>query len=99
MIRQRRSAAADARSPTITGDGRQTRDFLFIDDAVDALAKAGGRGSGLVVNIGTGEQTAINALWASVAGAGASEPEYVAAPATEISRFAVSPVRARIHLS
>jgi len=94
-----RAAAADARSPTITGDGRQTRDFLFIDDAVDALAKAGGRGSGLVVNIGTGEQTAINALWASVAGAGAPEPEYVAAPATEISRFAVSPVRARIHLS
>lgn len=92
-------AAHDRRSPTITGDGRQTRDFVFIDDTVDALAKAGSRGSGLVVNIGTGEQTSINALWSSVAGTGASEPEYVAAPASEIARFAVSPVRARIHLS
>jgi UDP-glucose 4-epimerase len=94
-----RHAATDGRSPTITGDGRQTRDFLFIDDAVDALAKAGERGSGLVVNVGTGEQTSINGLWAAVAGSRAPEPEYVAAPATEISRFSVSPVRARIHLS
>ena len=94
-----RHAARDRRSPTIAGDGRQTRDFLFIDDAVDALAKAGTRGSGLVVNVGTGEQTSINSLWTAVAGADAPEPEYVPAPATEISRFAVSPVRARIHLS
>jgi len=92
--------AADERSaPTVTGDGRQTRDFLFIDDAVDALAKAGSRGSGLVVNIGTGEQTSINSLWDVVAGPDAPEPDYVTAPATEIARFAVSPVRARIHLS
>jgi len=94
-----RQAAHERRSPTITGDGRQTRDFLFIDDAVDALAKAGTRGSGLVVNIGTGEQTSINALWDAVAGRGAPEPDYITAPATEIARFAVSPVRARIHLS
>ena len=45
------------RSPTITGDGRQTRDLVFVDDAVDALVRAGTRGSGLVVNVGTGEQT------------------------------------------
>ncbi len=94
-----RQAAQERRSPTVTGDGRQTRDFLFIDDAVDALAKAGTRGSGLVVNIGTGEQTSINVLWDAVAGPGAPEPDYVTAPATEIARFAVSPVRARIHLS
>ncbi len=94
-----RQASREGRTPTVTGDGRQTRDFLFIDDAVDALAKAGNRGSGLVVNIGTGEQTSINALWTAVAGPKAPAPEYVAAPATEISRFAVSPVRARIHLS
>ena len=92
-------SAGNGTAPTITGDGRQTRDFLFIDDAVDALAKAGARGSGLVVNIGTGEQTSINAVWDAVGGPGAAEPDYVAAPATEIARFAGSPVRARIHLS
>ncbi len=94
-----RAAARERRPPTITGDGRQTRDFLFIDDAVDALAKAGTRGSGLVVNVGTGEQTTIGTLWSAIAGPNAADPEYVPAAPTEISRFAVSPVRARIHLS
>jgi UDP-glucose 4-epimerase len=94
-----RQAATDRCRPRITGDGRQTRDFVFIDDAVDALAKAGTRGSGLVVNIGTGQQTSIRSLWASIGEPGGLEPEFVASSATEISRFAVSPVRARIHLS
>ena len=94
-----RSAADDGRAPTIVGDGRQTRDFVFIDDTVDALVKAGGRGSGLVVNVGTGEQTQINRLWQQIAGATGATPEYVSADSTELSRFAVSPVRARIHLS
>ncbi|MEJ7799552.1 MAG: NAD-dependent epimerase/dehydratase family protein [Ilumatobacter sp.] len=94
-----RAAAVERRAPTITGDGRHTRDFVFIDDTVDALAKAGTRGSGLVINIGTGEQTPINALWDAIAGPGAVAPDYVSAVPTEVTRFAVSPVRARIHLS
>lgn len=94
-----RAAAATGQPPRITGDGRQTRDFLFVDDAVDALVRAGVRGSGLVINIGTGEQTTIHDLWAAVAGPGAAEPVHVPSRADEIHRFAVSPVRARIHLS
>lgn len=94
-----RAAAVEQRAPTITGDGRHTRDLVFIDDTVDALVKAGARGSGLVINIGTGEQTPINTLWDAIAGPGAVAPDYVAADPSEVSRFAVSPVRARIHLS
>lgn len=94
-----RSAAARGKAPQITGDGRQTRDFLFVDDAVDALVRAGERGSGLVINIGTGEQTSIRDLWTAVGGPGAVAPEHVAARPDELHRFAVSPVRARIHLS
>ena len=82
----------------VRGDGRQTRDFVFVDDVVDALARAGDRGSGLVINVGTGEQTAIRDLWSLVAGGAGSTPTFAAADPDEIQRFALSSVRARIHL-
>lgn len=94
------AAARGGLAPTIHGDGRQTRDFVFIDDAVDALVRAGARGSGLVVNIGTGEQTpvrtACDLVWEVLRPGGAPAP--VAGPPDDLARFAVSPVRARIHL-
>ena len=92
-------AAATGEAPTITGDGRQTRDFLFVDDAVDALVRAGQRGSGLVVNVGTGQQVSLRELWAMIGGSGAPPPNEAPARPDELQRFAVSPVRARIHLS
>jgi UDP-glucose 4-epimerase len=93
-------AAATARAaPVITGDGRQTRDFLFVDDAVDAIVRAGERGSGLVVNVGTGEQTSLRDLWSAIAGLSGLEPEFRPSVDDEVTRFAVSPMRARIHLS
>jgi UDP-glucose 4-epimerase len=93
-------AAATARAaPVITGDGRQTRDFLFVDDAVDAIVRAGERGSGLVVNVGTGEQTSLRDLWSAIAGLSGMEPEFRPSVDDEVTRFAVSPMRARIHLS
>ncbi len=94
-----RAAADERRAASITGDGRQTRDFVFVDDAVDALVRAGERGSGLVINIGTGHQTTLRALWDAIAGPNGPEPEYLPGAPDEITRFAVSPVRARIHLS
>lgn len=93
-------AAAVARAaPVITGDGRQTRDFLFVDDAVDAIVRAGERGSGLVVNVGTGEQTSLRDLWSAIAGLSGEDPQFRPPADDEIPRFAVSPMRARIHLS
>ena len=41
----------------IFGDGKQTRDFVYVDDVVDAFSRAGERGSGLLCNIGTGVET------------------------------------------
>ena len=84
------------------GDGRQTRDVVFIDDVVDALVRSASRGSGLVINIGTGEQTSIADLWSRIAGivdgADALEPVHGPARLHDVQRFAVAPVRARIHL-
>ncbi len=96
------AAFAEARRsgqpPRLDGDGRQTRDFLFIDDAIDALVRAGERGSGLVINVGTGVQTTLRDLWAEI-GAGAElEPDSAPVRTDDLLRFAVSPVRARIHL-
>lgn len=91
-------ATAHARDEkmVVFGDGRQTRDLLFVDDAVDALVRAGQRGGGLVVNVGTGVQTSIRDLCAKVnPNAGVElRPRRHA----DLTRVAVSPTRARIHL-
>jgi UDP-glucose 4-epimerase len=92
------AAASRGEGPRISGEGRQTRDFVYVDDVVDALVRSGRRGSGLVVNVGTGVQTSLRELWKLIAPAGAP-PTFGPARPDELARFAVSPVRARIHLA
>ena len=48
--------------PVIRGDGSQTRDLLFVDDAVHALSLAVDGGSGRVLNVGTGTETSVRGL-------------------------------------
>ncbi len=52
------------RAPVIHGDGDQSRDFTYIDDAVEAtlLAAASDRAVGEVFNVGTGVETRVNQL-------------------------------------
>lgn len=85
---------------TIFGDGEQTRDFVYVDDVVDALVRAADRGTGLVVNIGTGIETSVNELYRVVARAvGYPDPAgYAAARPGEVQRSALDPGRAEIHL-
>ena len=85
---------------TIFGDGEQTRDFVFVDDVVDAFVRASGRGGGLVCNIGTGRETSVNQLFGQLAKHAGVDVPAVHAPlrAGELLRSSLDPSRAGIHL-
>jgi len=88
------------RQCVIYGDGKQTRDYVYVDDVVDAFARAARRGDGLVLNIGTGQETSVNRLYEIVAAAAGSELSPKSAPARpgELQRSALDPRRAGLHL-
>jgi UDP-glucose 4-epimerase len=81
---------------TVFGDGSQTRDFVFVEDVVDAFVKAADAGSGLTCNIGTGIETSVQGLYDAMARiAGFPEPpRYAPARAGELARNALDPGRA-----
>jgi UDP-glucose 4-epimerase len=56
--------ALSGSTPTIFGSGKQSRDFIYISDVVDALTTAGmvDDADGLIINIGSGEEVSINDL-------------------------------------
>jgi len=78
-------------TPTIFGDGNQTRDFVFVDDVVDAFARARHGGSGLLANVGTGVETTVNELFTTMARlTGFTEPAvYAPARPGELQRSAL----------
>jgi UDP-glucose 4-epimerase len=84
----------------IFGDGKQTRDFVYVDDVVDAFSRAGERGTGLLCNIGTGVETSVNDLYAAMArNAGVNQPPmYAPARSGELQRNCLDPGRATLHL-
>jgi len=84
----------------IFGDGEQTRDYVYVDDVVDAFARAATKGGGLVCNVGTGAETSVNELYRTIAAAVGTEAEPVHAPSRtgEVLRSCLDPTRARIHL-
>lgn len=47
-------------SPVIYGDGKQTRDFTFVDDVVSACALAMQEGVSGIFNVGTGKRNSFN---------------------------------------
>lgn len=81
---------------TIYGDGTQTRDFVYVDDVVSAFVAARDRGSGELINIGSGSELAVNELYAKLAELTGSrfEPIYASARPGEINRIVVDPTKA-----
>ncbi|MEB3034721.1 GDP-mannose 4,6-dehydratase [[Mycobacterium] nativiensis] len=86
-------------SPTkVFGDGSNTRDYVFVDDVVDAFVRASGPdGDGQRFNIGTGVETSDRQLHSAVAGAvGApDDPEFHPARLGDLRRSCLDIERAR----
>ena len=51
---------------TIFGDGSATRDYLYVGDVVNAFMRALVSEATGIVNIGTGVETSVNAVWKTV---------------------------------
>ncbi len=78
-------------TPVIYGDGEQTRDFVFVDDVVEAYLAALTRGDGEFINLGTGVETSVNLLYRMLADIldFDGEPEYAPPRQGELSRIAL----------
>ncbi len=85
---------------TIFGDGEQTRDFVYVDDVVDAFVRAATKGGGLLCNVGTGQETSVNELCREMAHQAGVDPriEYRPLRSGELWRSSLDPSRAHIQL-
>lgn len=54
------------KTPTIYGDGKQTRDFVYVDDVVAANLLAMKKSVTGVFNIGSGKETSVNELFKKI---------------------------------
>ncbi|HJE91950.1 MAG TPA: SDR family NAD(P)-dependent oxidoreductase [Dietzia timorensis] len=89
-----------AGTPTrVFGDGRNTRDYVFVDDVVDAFFRAGTteQAAGLRFNIGTGVETSdrrLHTLVAETIGV-ADNPDFAPPRLGDVARSALDASRAR----
>ena len=56
-------AMLEGKQPEIFGDGNQERDFVYVEDVVEANVLAIEGGNSLALNIGTGQKTSINQIF------------------------------------
>ncbi|MCB0882801.1 MAG: SDR family NAD(P)-dependent oxidoreductase [Thermoleophilia bacterium] len=77
----------DGVAPTVFGDGRQTRDYVYVGDVVRAFLAARTAPSGEAFNVGCGEEVTVLDL---IEGLGAGEPQFAPARLGELQRSALA---------
>jgi UDP-glucose 4-epimerase len=87
--------------PTVFGDGRQTRDYIYVGDVVAAALAAAESGASGPINIGTGIETDVLELAAKLAeidGATGFDPEFAPPRPGEVQRISLDASRAEREL-
>jgi UDP-glucose 4-epimerase len=84
--------------PTVFGDGKQTRDYIYVGDVVAAMLTAAESETTGPVNIGTGIETDVLELVAALGelgGSGAFGPDFAPPRTGEVQRISIDPARAK----
>lgn len=91
---------AQAARPTIYGSGRQTRDFVYVEDVARAVFMAANSAADGIYNIGTGKESSINEIYSALARAFDSnlEAQYAPGKPGEQMRSSIDASRARREL-
>jgi UDP-glucose 4-epimerase len=86
--------------PTIFGDGKQTRDYVYVGDVVDANLRAAVSDATGAFNVGRGVQTSVLDIVTALSGLSENTFEAVHAPARpgEVQHIALDPSRSRDEL-
>jgi UDP-glucose 4-epimerase len=90
----------DGGRPTIFGDGKQTRDYVFVGDVVDANLRAAASDATGAFNIGRGVQTSVLDIVDTLASLSENGFEADHAPARpgEVQHIALDPSRSKAEL-
>jgi UDP-glucose 4-epimerase len=87
--------------PTVFGDGKQTRDYIYVGDVVSAMLAAADAETTGPVNVGTGIETDVLELASALGELGGTEsfePEMAPARTGEVQRISIDPARAEREL-
>jgi UDP-glucose 4-epimerase len=94
------ASALAGEAPTIYGDGTQTRDYVYVGDAVQAFLTAGDNDRPGTWNVGAGDEVSVLDLVDIIGGVAGQEvhPRFAAPRPGELQRSAVAPDRAASEL-
>src|SRR2546427_12527135 len=87
----------DGKAPTIFGDGKQTQDFVYVEDVARANLLAMDAAASDLANIGTGVEMSVNDIFRHLAKLTGfrGAPIYAAARPGEVYRIALNPSQAK----